>query len=123
MAKKAQAAQSNGNTNETQDAANGDKKTVVFETREQALAAKPEDNGMKLYAVANPEGETLGWAYAKWGATATLAVVRKLGWKATSEGKAPTKEKVAGLLSQLSPEDRAALLAEMAAATKSSRKK
>jgi hypothetical protein len=100
------------------------KATVVHESRDEALANKPEDAGMKLFRVSSPDGEMVRYSWAKWGATAMLAVVRQAGWKSESEGKAPDKGKVADLLSRLSEEDRAELLASYENAyPKSKRKK
>jgi hypothetical protein len=83
-----------------------------FKTLEEARAAKPAGGSRKLYAVQTPSGE-IGWTWADGVGSALIHFCRGLGYTVTLHEKAATKEKVAGMLAQLSHEDRAALLAQL----------
>jgi hypothetical protein len=80
-----------------------------FNTLEEANAAKPAGDKRLLYVVTGPDGKAL-YTWADGGGSALIYVARGLGYQATRHDKAPTREKVAGLLGQLSPEDRALLI-------------
>jgi hypothetical protein len=89
--------------------------TRIFATLEEAKAGKPADKpNWKLFVVTDPAGKV---AYAWSGSpdTAMVRVARSTGWK-VSRADGANKEKVAGLLTKLSPEDRAALISQYAPA-------
>lgn len=100
-------------TNGTSDASRG-----PFATLAEANAAKPAPADVKgkrfIYAVTGPDGQTL-YTWADGLGSALIYVARGLGHAAARHDKAPTREKVAGLIGQLSPEDQAILIAHFAA--------
>ncbi|HEY7328773.1 MAG TPA: hypothetical protein VH592_14115 [Gemmataceae bacterium] len=83
----------------------------VFVTREEALAAKPDPAVLKikLVQVTSPENK-VSWTYANFPDAALVRCVKAAGWKAVTDGKAPTKEKVGSMFAQLTDADRLALL-------------
>jgi hypothetical protein len=83
-----------------------------FSSIEEARAAKPATGNRKLYAVTTPEGK-VAWTWADGVGSALIHFCRGLGYKVTLHEKAATKECVAGMLNQLSAEDRQALLAQL----------
>jgi hypothetical protein len=119
MAKKA-----NGTTVETPKApetpdtpeANGQPVETVFDTAEEARANRPEEKHPKwrLWAVQGPDGATR-YAWAPGADAAFKFVCGAAGWKAQCLDRKPANPAmVAGLLASLTPEDRAALLAQYA---------
>jgi hypothetical protein len=88
-----------------------EKTTKTFPTVEAAQAAKPATGKARLYRVTAPDGSvSFTWAYGAWSAVGNAALAA--GYKATTLDKAPTKDSVAAGLAQLSPEDRAILIAQ-----------
>lgn len=83
----------------------------AFATPEEAQAVKPAGDKLRLYRVAGPGG-TVAYTWAESTGSAVIHVARSHGYQAGVLDKAPSKDKVAGLLAQLSADDRAALLAQ-----------
>jgi hypothetical protein len=83
-----------------------------FNTLEEANAAKPAGDKRRLYAVTGPDGKAL-YTWANGSGSALIYAARHLGYQATRQDKAPTREKVAGMLAQLSDEDRALLIRQL----------
>jgi hypothetical protein len=83
-----------------------------FGTVEEARAAKPAGGNRKLYAVTTPEGK-VWWTWADGVGSALIHYCRGRGYTVTLHEKAATKERVAGMIAQLTAEDRAALLAQL----------
>jgi hypothetical protein len=81
-----------------------------FGTPEEAQAFKPESEHFRLFRVVGPDGQAR-FTWAQGHDSAIGNVVRPLGWKAGVVG-AVNKERLAGMLSQLTPEERAALLGQ-----------
>jgi hypothetical protein len=83
-----------------------------FDSVEAAQAAKPQSEKLRMYRVTDPDGTIrFTWADGGWGAV--VNVTRGLGFKASRMDRIPNKNEVAGMVAQLSPEDRAALLAQL----------
>jgi hypothetical protein len=82
-----------------------------FPTEAEAREHKPANDKQRLFRVTAPDGR-VAFAWANTGDSALTRVARAHGYTAGSVGKAPTREKVAGLLGQLSPEDQALLIAQ-----------
>src|SRR5262249_49939374 len=81
-----------------------------WDTQEEAQQANPRNEHLKLFTVADPQGtRSYTWARAFNDAIANGARAR--GRTATC-AKAPGQAQLAAMLSALSPEDRAALLAQ-----------
>src|SRR5262249_9054663 len=79
-----------------------------FEKLEEAQGLKPESEHAKLFEVIGPDGRKwFVWAGGRH--QALFIVAKEAGWSCSEQGKAPSKEKVATMLGQLSPEDRKAL--------------
>ena len=88
--------------------------SVIYPTAEEAIAGKPQ-GGPKasLFHVTDPAGKShFTWAFMP--DIALARVARTAGWSAVEYGKAPNPEKLAATLRLLSPQERAALLAEFA---------
>jgi hypothetical protein len=82
----------------------------MFVTAEEARAAGPVLASQTLFQVVEADGTTTyTWARHISQAVMTLALAR--GWKAAAVGADP-RSKAAALLATLSPEDRAALVAQ-----------
>jgi hypothetical protein len=81
-----------------------------FSTPEEAQAFKPESEHFKLYQVTDPQG-TVRYTWANGNNSALANVVLAAGWSFSVLGTV-SKDKVAGMLAQLTPEERAALLAQ-----------
>src|SRR5438105_2085322 len=86
----------------------------AFETEEAARQAKPSNVKWKLFRVVAPGGTTY-WTWAGGGDSALVQVAKSKGFAVSTAGAAPTRERVAGMLAQLSPEDRAALMGQFTA--------
>jgi hypothetical protein len=86
-----------------------------FASAEQARAAKPDNPHYQLLRVTGPEGPSV-FFWARGHADALAAQARVLGYRASLAGKPPDKAKLAAQLAELSPEDRAALLAQLGGA-------
>jgi hypothetical protein len=87
--------------------------TRTYGTAAEALADKPTDGQeRRLYSVTSPDGSVV-FTWAAGNGSALIAAARALGFQTAVHAKMPTRDKVAGMLSQLSPEDRAALLAQL----------
>src|SRR5262245_40028079 len=71
------------------------------------------DKGWAVFVVMTPAGKQF-FTVAPSHAEAIVNAARHDGYGASTAGKVPTKDKVAGMLAQLSPEDRAALLTQFA---------
>jgi hypothetical protein len=87
---------------------------VIYPTADEAIAGKPQ-GGPKasLFHVTDPAGKShFTWAFMP--DIALARVARSAGWSAAEHGKAPNPEKLAATLRLLSPQERAALLAEFA---------
>jgi hypothetical protein len=82
----------------------------VYTSKAEALANKT-DAKYQLFQVSAP-GKDAVWVWAKWHQQAVFSAAKAAGYKATTEGKAPDKAKVADMMSRLSDEDRAALIAQ-----------
>jgi hypothetical protein len=80
-------------------------------TVEEANANKPEGVKASLFRVAAPDGSVAFW-WVRHADMGLALAAKKAGWSASEVGKAPTKEKVGNLLAQLTPEDRAILIAQ-----------
>jgi hypothetical protein len=90
---------------------------VFYSTAEEARPHKPAQTGkfpMRLFRVQSPGGAVV-FLWARGHDHAVYSVAKKDGYLATSADKTATKETVAAGLAQLSPEDRAALLAQLQA--------
>ncbi|HEV3255734.1 MAG TPA: hypothetical protein VG013_02520 [Gemmataceae bacterium] len=85
----------------------------AFESEEAARQHKPATDKWKVYRVMTPTGATV-WTWAGGAETAIVHVAKAHGYAACAADSVPNKEKVAGLLAQLAPEDRAALLGQFA---------
>lgn len=83
----------------------------VYASKEEAMSAKPTTEGYTLFVVTVPEKPNR-FVWSKWSSLAVNAVARADGYKASTSGKTPTKEKVSEMLAQLSEDDRKALLAQ-----------
>ena len=82
---------------------------------EEAQAAKPGDDRMRLYKIVWPgEPAAFVWTDGPW--NATVMVARTKGVRATVLEKVVTPEKMAELMKQITPENRRALEALLAAA-------
>lgn len=84
----------------------------VFDSREAALAIREQiaPLNLKLMSITSPEGK-VSWTYSGIQDTALLRCAKAAGWKASAEGKAPTRDRVGAMLAQLSDEDRSILIA------------
>jgi hypothetical protein len=82
----------------------------VFDTAEAAKAAGAVLASQVLYAVTTGDGAT-AYCWARNASQAFMTVALGKGWKAAPAGTDP-RGKAAAALAQLSPEDRAALLAQ-----------
>jgi hypothetical protein len=87
---------------------------VIYPTAEEAISGKPE-GGPRLFLihVTDPAGKSY-FTWAGWPDTALARVARSAGWSTVGHGKAPSAQKLAATLRLLSPQERAALLAEFA---------
>src|SRR5947209_5254489 len=85
----------------------------AFPTVEAAQQSKPS-NKWRLYRVTAPDG-TACFTWAGGTGSAIINVAKAHGYKAGSLERTPSKDRVAGMLAQLSPEDRAVLVAQFAA--------
>jgi hypothetical protein len=81
-----------------------------FATLEAANAAKPAGDKRRLFVVTGPDGKP-HYTWADGTGSALIHVARGLGYRAARHDQAPTRERVAGMLAQLSPEDQALLIA------------
>ena len=81
---------------------------------EKAQAAKPGDDRMRLYRVTWP-GEPAAYVWTDGGWNAVVMVARTKGVRATVLEKVVAPEKVAELMKQMTPENRRALEALLAA--------
>jgi hypothetical protein len=87
--------------------------TRTYGTAAEALANKPTDGKeRRLYSVASPDGRVV-FTWAAGNGSAIIQAARGLGFETAVHAKAASKEKVAGMIAQLSPEDRAALLEQL----------
>jgi hypothetical protein len=88
--------------------------SVIYPTAEEAIAGKPEGGPkVSLFHVTDPAGKShFTWAFMP--DIALARVARSAGWSAAEHGKAPSAAKLAATLRLLSPQERAALLAEFA---------
>jgi hypothetical protein len=84
---------------------------ATFPTLEAAQQGKPVTGKSRLYQVSGPNG-SLFYTWADGAFSALVNAAKAQGFETTPLDKAPTKEKVAGLLGQLSAEDRALLIAQ-----------
>jgi hypothetical protein len=85
-----------------------------FPTLEAANAARPSGNKRRLFVVTGPDGKA-HYTWADGSGSALIHVARGLGYRAARHDQAPTRERVAGMLGQLSREDQAILFAQFAA--------
>jgi hypothetical protein len=88
---------------------------------EEAQQHKPEGDKVKLWRVADPLGKVV-WVWHIHSNSAITVAAKAAGWKSSSAGKPVSKEKVSDLLGQLSPEDRAILIAQFVPATSEGKK-
>src|SRR5689334_8852918 len=80
-----------------------------YATAAEALANKPTDGReRRLYSVSAPDGRVV-FVWQSGVGSALIAGARALGLTTSLHAGPPSREKVAGLIGQLSPEDRAAL--------------
>jgi hypothetical protein len=98
---------------------------VLYATADEAKQHQPTTTSKfprRLFRVTAPDGKT-AFVWARGHDHAFYVVAAKAGWKAASAEKAPaTKESVAAALAELSPEDKAALLAQLQGETGKGRK-
>lgn len=85
----------------------------VFATADEARAAGAAHASQRLWAVSTGEGGATVFVWALSAAQAIATVARGKGWQATHQADA--RSKAAAALAALSPEERAALLAQFAA--------
>lgn len=88
----------------------------AFNSLAEASACKPDSDKLRVLQVTDPAG-VVKFTWANDGNGAILQVARAAGYTAAVAGKAPSREKVATLLSQLSAEDRAILIASVTGGT------
>jgi hypothetical protein len=84
----------------------------AFSSMEAAQLVKPDNDHFRLFRVTDPAG-AVSFTWARDYDRAIAQVARTRGYKAKTAGKAPTREELAGMVAQLSPEDRAVLLAQL----------
>jgi hypothetical protein len=103
-------------TTTTNEAANNEAaEAKVYATLDEAKAAKPADKPKwHLFAVTDPAGKT-SYCWSGSADTVLARVVREAGWQ-VHRANGASKEKAAEMLARLSPEDRAALIAQYAPA-------
>ncbi len=82
-----------------------------FGSIEQANAGKPSNKYARLFRVAAPDG-SVSFVWAGGTNEAVGVAAKAANWSAAQVGKEASKEKVGNLLAQLSPEDRAILIAQ-----------
>jgi hypothetical protein len=87
---------------------------TAYASAEEAQAHKPDGEAFSKFVlckVVSPEGQVC-YLWDRDHVNALLNVVKKAGWTTSVNGRGATPEKVKNLLSQLSPEDRATLIAQ-----------
>jgi hypothetical protein len=100
------------NSNETSTGRRSAAHRGMFETRELADAARPQSSKLKVFSVTSPDGKTTRWTCSDNNDMALAAAARADGYTSAVAGKPVSREEGASVLSRMSPEDRAALIAQ-----------
>jgi hypothetical protein len=84
-----------------------------FKTLAEAQAGNPHDKRLRLFSVAGWPGEMMPlYVWTDGGHSAVWIVARSRGVRVMGADKVPSADALAAMLSQLSAEDRAAVLAQ-----------